>query len=123
MKAIRLIASIITDDPNVIHEEALANLNATEISQEANKISGDENSSAEVEQELKKQQEREKAEKLEKKRIIKPQVDKLNTSLSKLGTGIRQGAEATSEAGNKLNDLDTDMTAIKTMMSSLSKSI
>jgi len=144
MNIVEFVASAITDDPDILNEEALSTsgiapgmasgetpggapagadkpMNATEISQEAEEVAGNKDSSKQAEELLKAQEEAKKAEKLERQRIIKPQMEKLNSSLDKLRTGVTQSTANTQNAGEKLGNLDTEMTTIRTLIGNLEK--
>lgn len=139
---VEFLASAITDDPDILNEEALAAgvapgmasgetpggapgadkpMSAMEISQEAEDIAGNEDSSKQVEEQLKAQEEAKKAEELERQRIIKPQMQKLNASLDKLGTGVTQGTQNAQNTGEQFKNLDTEMTTIRTLLGNLEK--
>ncbi len=137
MEIVNFIAAIITDDPDIINEEALPTsasmtsgatdgitsgsvadkpLSATEISNEADDIAGTKDAANDVHDQLKSKQDAEKAAELEKQRIIKPQIDRLNQSMDKLGTGITQNMQTARQTGT---NLDKEMTAIRTMLNNL----
>lgn len=134
---VNYIASVITDDPDILNEEALPNtlgmssmdmsssmskpMTSMEISQEANDIAGNDDSSREVEEQLKAKEDEKKAEQLEQQQIIKPQMQKLGQSFNKLDTGIAQGTQSAANSGEQFNNLDSEMTTIRTLLGNLEK--
>lgn len=139
MNIVKFIASVITDDPDIINEEAIPTapgmasgetpggassdkpMTDAEISQEAEDIAGNKDSSKQVADQLKSQEEAEKAAKLAQQRFVKPQLQKINQSLNKLGTGVTQGTQAATQTGEQFNNLDTEMATIRTLLGGLEK--
>lgn len=141
MKIVEFIASVITDDPDILNEEALATapgmasgntpggstsigadkpLTATEISQEAEDIAGNKDSSKQVEDQIKAQEEAKKAEQLERQRLIKPQIQRLDQSLNSLNTGVAQTQANAQQSGASL---DTEMATIRTLLGNLENTV
>lgn len=139
MKIVDFVASVITEDPDILNEEALATapgmasgttpggankpMTATELNQEAEEITGNKDLSKQVGDQLKAQEEQEKAARLEQQRIVKPQLQRLDQSLTKLDSGIKQGTQNASQVGDQYNNLDSEMTTIKTLINSLGKNL
>ena len=133
---INYIASIITDDPDVLNEEALPNignnagtppipgadksLTSAEINQKAHDLTNND-ASKEIETQLKTQEDIKKAEEDQNQRIIQPQFQRLQQSLNKLNTGVHQGRQATITGGEQFNNLDKEMANIRTLLTSLGK--
>jgi len=100
-------------------------LNATEIEKEADKIAGDDagDSDQEVANQLKAEQDAEMQAQQERQELMQPQIDKLNTNLGALQTGIQQGQAQTADAGQAFGGLDKEMAALKQVIANIQKTM
>ena len=114
----------------IIHEEDLESISSTglsnkpmtasEMSQEAENITGNKDSAKQVEDQLKAQEEAKKAEQLERQRLIKPQIQRLDQSLNNLNTGVAQTQANAQQSGA---NLDTEMATIRTLLGNLENTV
>jgi len=114
-------------DQNVVEPDLAAEkpLNATEIEQEADTIAGTDAGDADqqVADELKAQQEAEQVAAQQRQEIMQPQIDKLNTSLGAIDTGITQGQTQVTNADAAFGGLDKEMAALKSVIAGIKKSM
>lgn len=115
------------DQQNMVEPEAEEEkpLNATEIEKEADEIAGDDagNADAEIANELKAQQEAEMQAAQERKEMMQPQIDKLNSSLSNIQTGLTQGQAQATDANQAFSGLDQEMAALKQLVANIGKTM
>jgi chromosome segregation ATPase len=114
------------DQQNMVEPEAEEKpLNATEIEKEADEIAGDDagNADAEIANELKAQQEAEMQAAQERQEMMQPQIDKLNSSLANIQTGLTQGQAQATDANQAFGGLDQEMAALKQVVANIGKTM
>ena len=127
---IEKIASILTDDPDIFLEEALPDsissnsMTPTDINQEAEYISGGDNdSSKQVEQQIKDDDEKKRIEQEQRKKVLEPQMRKIEQATRKVDTNIQQGQEAAIDSVDQYNSMDKEMSGIHSLLDTLGKNM
>lgn len=132
---IQKIANLITEDPDLLNEMGgdmgVASpidpikkpLNATEIEQQATERAGTADSSGQVADKLKLQQDLEKQQQVERQKMIEPQLQALDQAMNKLNVGVQQGQQSAMAGTDQLGGLDREMTSLNSIIGNLEKQL
>jgi hypothetical protein len=132
------IAKVITEDPDVLTElDASLNgpvqdlgddngmekpLTSAEIEKQATDVAG-EDPNQQVKDQIKAQEEAEQAQEQERRKLLEPQMQELQSSMGELGTGITQGIDAVETGGDAFQGLGDNMTAIQAILKNLEQQV
>lgn len=127
---INTIASMLTDDPDLFLEDMAGNL-SNPAGQVQNLDTSDidqnpmdmENPDSALDDQVKAQQEMEEEQEKEKQKLLKPQFDKLNTTMAGLQNGVMQGKQAAGTNATQFSNLDRSMTDLNALIGNLTKQI
>lgn len=106
-------------EPEVGEEKPLT---AVDVEKQAEEVAG-ENPDQQVADQIKAQEEAERQQEMERRKLLQPQMQELQTSMDKLGTGITQGVAAANTGGEAFQGLGDDMAAIQAILKNLENQI
>lgn len=150
---IKYIATLITEDPDIFMEvDASMNtsmdsnpagadlasdigpqqeeqgdkpLDELEIQKQADEIAGDDAGDADrqIADQLKAQQNAEQEMMQQRREMLEPEMDKLDSGMNALQTGVTQGRAQAADAGEAFNGLDQEMAELKAVIANVGKSL
>ena len=111
------IAKIISEDPDLIDAQDLSKpMSSADIERQAKQETG-EDPEADLKDEIRKKAEEDKKEQEERRRVLEPQIDKINKSIEDLEDNLQTGLQATKSLG----DLDTQIASIARSIGGIEK--
>jgi len=131
------IARVITEDPDILTElDASLNgpvqdlgdsgidkpLTSAEIEKQATDVAG-EDPDQQVKDQMKAQEDAERTQEQERRKLLEPQMDELQNSMGELDTGITQGIDAVETGGNAFQGLGDNMSAIRAILKNLEQQV
>lgn len=97
-------------------------LQAAEVEKQAEEIAG-ENPDQQITDQIKAQEEAQMAMDMERRKLLEPQMAKLNADMDSLGTGITQGLAGAQAGGEAFSNLDSQMASINAIIGQLEKQL